>query len=80
MRLEVGERAIELVAVAGILAGLQIFLDAGAGEQEHFPFALRFQLLGRQLPLLIFVAFCLMFCDLLFDGLTFPASGHVGIL
>src|SRR5580692_10948223 len=32
---EVGERAFELFAVTGALAGLQLFFDACAGEHQH---------------------------------------------
>jgi hypothetical protein len=56
-----------LISVAGILAGLQIFLDARAGEQQHFTFAARFQLLGCQLPFRIFFLFLVMFLDLFLD-------------
>src|ERR1700751_107642 len=39
LRIQMGERAIELISMAGILTCLQVFLDAGAGKQEHLAFA-----------------------------------------
>ena len=53
--------------MAGILAGLQILLDARAGEQQHFSFAARFQLLRGQLLFRIFFLFLVMFLDLFLD-------------
>ena len=66
--------------MAGILACLEIFLDARARKQQYLAFTTRFQLFGRQLPFLVFFASCLMFLDLFFDRLAFPSSGHGCIL
>ena len=80
LRIEIGQRAIELIPVAGILACLQIFLDSRAGEQQNLPFAARFQLFSGQLLFRVFSFLLLMFLDLFLDGLTFPSSGHACIL
>jgi len=66
--------------MAGILACLQIFLYTRAGKQQHFPFAVRFQLFSGQLLRRVFSFLLLMFLDLVLDGLAFPSSGHACIL
>ncbi len=66
--------------MAGILACLQVFLHSRAGEQQHFPFAARFQLFSGQLLFRAFFFLLLMFLDLFLDGLAFPSSGHACIL
>ena len=66
--------------MAGILACLQIFLDSRAGEQQHLPFAVRFQLFSGQLLCRVFSFLLLMFLDLVLNGLAFPSSGHACIL
>jgi hypothetical protein len=76
LRIEVGQRARELFAIARILIGLQLFCDAGAREQQHLRLPPRFDFNLREalLPLAIFLG--LKFLNLPFHGFAFPSPGH----
>jgi hypothetical protein len=76
LRIEVGQRARELFAIARILIRLQLFFDAGVRKQQHLRLPPRFDLNLREalLPLAIFLG--LKFLNLPFHGFAFPSPGH----
>ena len=76
MQIEIGEGAIELLAVAVVLAGLQLLLNARARKQEHVPPAADLHLFASPSPLVRAVFLRFEFLNLTFDSLAFPASGH----
>jgi hypothetical protein len=76
LRIEVGQCAGELFAIARILIALQLFFDAGAGEEQHLRLPPRFDLSLGELLLGLAVFFGLEFLDLSFHCLAFPSPGH----
>lgn len=52
LRFDIGECATELIAVAGVLACLEVALDACAREEENFPAPAGFEFRWSDLPLL----------------------------
>ena len=73
---QVGERAGELLAIARILIGLQLFFDASAGEQQHLGLPPRLDLGLTELLLILAIFFGLKFLNLSFYGFAFPSPGH----
>ena len=76
LRIEIGQRAIELVPIALILAHLQILLHSFAGKnQDLFP-AIYLNLCLGHLGFRFTAEFQFGLLDLAFDSLAFPTSRH----
>jgi hypothetical protein len=76
LRIQVLKGAIELVAIALILAHLQILLHAFTRENQHLFPAIHFNLCVGQLGLRLTAGFQFGLLNLAFDSLAFPTSCH----
>ncbi len=69
-----------MVAIASLLARIQIFFDVGARQQKHFLATVSFHLFRCELFSRIFLIGRLRLLNLILYRFAFPSFGHATIL